>query len=84
LAESHTTHKKIYELFVYLLLLLAQKKEEEKGTPTAPALRAPLCFSLLPGRWKLTAFSGSDRPASLFVNICDAQRDRMGKKNKKQ
>jgi len=59
------------------------KEEARKRHPAVPALRAPLCFSLLTERWKLTAFGGSDMPASSFVNNCDAQRDRMGhQKNK--
>jgi hypothetical protein len=56
------------------------KEEARKGHPAVLFLfqRNPLRFSLLTRRWKLTAFGGSDMPASLIVNICDAQLDRMG------
>ena len=63
-AKKHIEEKMVF--IKYLLLLFAQKKEQEKGTPTVPALQAALCFSLLTGRWKLTAYGGSDRSSVFF------------------
>jgi len=71
-------NKKTINFLIYTLLLLrAQKKKQEKGTPlSCPPAADTLCFSMLPERWEL-GFA-SNIPAFLFVNICDAQWDRMG------
>ena len=72
--------------YVSSFSLLAHKKKKQKERhPAVPFRfqRNPLCFSLLTGRWKLTAVGGSDIPASLFVNTCDAQQDRMGPQKQK-
>jgi len=59
--------------------LRAQKKKQEKGTPTVLALRASLCFSAMAGRYK-TRLRLKQVIASLSAIACDAQQAKWGER----
>ena len=60
------TYFKMIILFYLSPSFTCLKEGARKGHPAVPVLRTTLRFSLLTGRWKLTACGGSNRSSVLF------------------
>jgi len=65
------------------LLLRAQKKKQEKGTPASPGPTGFPCFSTRAGRGKTRASPSNSRslrlpPASFSAPACEARQDKWG------
>ena len=65
---------------VLFLLLRAQKKKQEKGTPTSPGPAGFPCFSPRAGRGKTRA-SPSNSSRVFSAPVCEARQDKWGEKN---
>jgi hypothetical protein len=64
--------------FVSFLLLRAQKKKQEKGTPASPGPAGFPCFSTRAGRGKTRA-SPSDSSRVFSALACEARQDKWGR-----